>query len=89
MAEKAYSEKYGGKYKSYKELKKARSLEYLYYKYVKLYKSGNMEKAKFYSDRAEKSHGVSLEQKYHASIARREKDDVFMLGEKYKKIKYG
>jgi hypothetical protein len=89
MAKRAYNERYGGKYKSYEELKKARNLEYLYYKYVKLYKAGEMKKSKYYSDRAEKAFGVNLEQKYHASLARREQDDVFMLGEKYKKIKYG
>ena len=69
--------------------KKKYDLQYLYNSYKKHYKKVNMDKANEYNDSAQKLHGVDLRDRYHAKLAKKEKNaGMFGLG-KTKKLKYG
>lgn len=64
-------------------------IEYLYMRYKKFYKKGDMMRAKEYSDLSMQVHKINLEHKYHEYLAGKEdRDGLFGMG-KHKKIKYG
>jgi hypothetical protein len=69
--------------------KKKYDLQYLYNSYKKYYKKVDLNKANKYNDMAIKLHGVDLRDRYHAKLAKKEKNaGMFGLG-KTKKLRYG
>ena len=71
-----------------KEIQHQHKLSYLRSRYYRHYKSGNLSKAKKYSNIAVAKHGVDIEQEYHAKLEKREGLNAFGF-EKTKQIKYG
>jgi len=64
-------------------------IEYLYMRYKKYYRKGDMMRAREYSDLSMQHHKVNLEDKFHKYLASKEdRSGTFGLG-KTKKIKYG
>ena len=64
-------------------------VKYLYARYIKFYKKGDMEKANEYHTLAMQLHGVDLSQRYHIKLEKREQaKGAFGLG-KTKRLRYG
>ena len=64
-------------------------IEYLYMRYKKYYRKGDMIKAREYSDLSMRIHKINLEHKFHEYLAgKEERSGTFGIG-KYKRIKYG
>ena len=64
-------------------------IEYLYARYKKYYRMGDMMRAREYSDLSMQYHKVSLEQKFHTYLeAKEDRSGTFGIG-KTKNIKYG
>ncbi len=69
--------------------KKKYDLEYLYMRYKKFYKKGEMKKAKEYNSLAVQYHQVNLADRFHKYLDNKEKKDgPFGLG-KTRRLRYG